>query len=78
MSDNIFHDALVTFVERRIIKMGDEGQFRFTNGIAIDEKLNKERILDVVNHEFTHSLLYFTTTYGQFMMMLENKMNMVI
>jgi len=71
MSDNIFHDALVTFVERRIIKMGDEGQFRFTNGIAIDEKLNKERILDVVNHEFTHSLLYFTTTYGQFMMMLE-------
>lgn len=51
--------------------MGDEGQFRFTNGIAIDEKLDKERLLDVANHEFTHSLLYSTTSYGQFIMMLE-------
>ena len=51
--------------------MGDEGQFRFTNGTAIDEFLDKERILDVVNHEFTHSLLYTTTSYGQFVMMLE-------
>ena len=51
--------------------MGDEGQFRFTNGTVIDEFLSKERILDVVNHEFTHSLLYATTSYGQFVMMLE-------
>ena len=51
--------------------MGDEGQFRFTNGTAIDEFLSKERILDVVNHEFTHSLLYSTTSYGQFVMMME-------
>lgn len=51
--------------------MGDEGQFRFTNGIAIDEFLSKERILDVINHEFTHSILYASTSYGQFIMMLE-------
>lgn len=51
--------------------MGDEGQFRFTNGTAIDEFLSKERILDVINHEFTHSILYSSTSYGQFIMMLE-------
>lgn len=50
---------------------GDEGQFRFTNGTAIDVFLNKNRILDVINHEFTHSLLYSTTSYGQFVMMLD-------
>ena len=50
---------------------GDEGQFRFTNGTAIDSGLNKDRILDVINHEFTHSLLYSTTSYGQFVMMLD-------
>lgn len=49
----------------------DEGQFRFTNGTTIDVFLDKERILDVINHEFTHSLLYSTTSYGQFVMMLE-------
>ena len=37
--------------------VGDEGQFRFTNGTAIDVFLDKDRILDVINHEFTHSLL---------------------
>lgn len=51
--------------------VGDEGQFRFTNGTAIDVFLNKDRILDVINHEFTHGLLYSTTSYGQFVMMLE-------
>ena len=53
------------------MSIGDEGQFRFTNGTAIDSGLNKDRILDVINHEFTHSLLYSTTSYGQFVMMLE-------
>ena len=51
--------------------IGDEGQFRFTNGTAIDVFLDKDRILDVINHEFTHNLLYSTTSYGQFVMMLE-------
>lgn len=53
------------------MSIGDEGQFRFTNGAAIDSGLNKDRILDVINHEFTHSLLYSTTSYGQFVMMLD-------
>lgn len=53
------------------MSIGDEGRFRFTNGTAIDSGLNKDRILDVINHEFTHSLLYSTTSYGQFVMMLE-------
>ena len=52
------------------MSIGDEGQFRFTNGTAIDSGLNKDRILDVINHEFTHNLLYSTTSYGQFVMML--------
>mgnify|MGYP000822304485 FL=1 len=51
--------------------MGDEGHFRFTNGTAVDEKLDKKRLLDVANHEFTHGVLYSTTSYGQFIMMLE-------
>ena len=53
------------------MSIGDEGQFRFTNGAVIDSGLNKDRILDVINHEFTHSLLYSTTSYGQFVMMLD-------
>ena len=32
------------------MSIGDEGQFRFTNGTAIDSGLNKDRILDVINH----------------------------
>ena len=51
--------------------VSDEGQFRFTNGSIIDEKLNADRLIDVVNHELTHAILYSSSTYGQMILMLE-------
>jgi hypothetical protein len=51
--------------------MKDEGQYRFTNGIAIDNDLEFDRINAVVKHEFTHDQLYSKTTYGQIVLMLE-------
>lgn len=51
--------------------MKNEGQFRFTNGIAINHDLEFDRINAVVNHEFTHEQLYSKTTYGQIVLMLE-------
>ena len=51
--------------------MKTEGEHRFTNGIAISESLEKERINSVLQHEFTHDELYTTTTFGQMVLMLE-------
>ncbi|MGF6991234.1 hypothetical protein M2150_002508 [Lachnospiraceae bacterium PM6-15] len=51
--------------------MKEEGQFRFTNGIAIDADLESERVKAVINHEYTHQKLYSMTTYGQMVLMLE-------
>ncbi|MCR1990123.1 hypothetical protein NSB24_28530 [Blautia coccoides] len=51
--------------------MGDEGQFRFTNGTAVEKDLGSDRKNAVVNHEFVHSQLYSMTTYGQIVLMLE-------
>ena len=51
--------------------VGDEGQFRFTNGTAVEKDLGSDRKNAVVNHEFVHSQLYSMTTYGQIVLMLE-------
>ena len=51
--------------------MKNEGQFRFTNGIAINNDLEFDRINAVIKHEFTHDQLYSKTTYGQIVLMLE-------
>lgn len=51
--------------------MNTEGEFRFTNGTAIDIDLSKDRINSVLMHEFTHSQTYGSTTYGQIILMLE-------
>lgn len=51
--------------------MNTEGEFRFTNGAAIDIDLSKDRINSVLMHEFTHSQTYSSTTYGQIILMLE-------
>jgi spore germination protein YaaH len=49
----------------------EEGQFRFSNGAVINEGISNERIGAVIEHEFTHALLYSNTTYGQIILMLE-------
>lgn len=51
--------------------MQTEGEHRFTNGIAIDEQLDRERVNSVLQHEFAHNELYTMTTFGQMLLMLE-------
>lgn len=51
--------------------MNIEGEFRFTNGAAIDTGLSEDRIASVINHEYAHNQLYSSTTYGQVILMLE-------
>lgn len=51
--------------------MNTEGEFRYTNGSAIDTDLSKDRINAVLMHEFAHSQTYCSTTYGQMILMLE-------
>lgn len=48
-----------------------EGEHRFTNGIAISEFLESERIKPVLQHELVHHELYTKTTFGQMILMLE-------
>ncbi len=49
----------------------DEAEFRYSNGIVIDTEIEKERIEDVLKHEFTHSQTYAKSTFGQLFMMLD-------
>ncbi len=51
--------------------MHTEGEFRYTNGTAINTELDKDRICSVINHEYVHNQLYASTTYGQIVLMLE-------
>ena len=51
--------------------MHTEGEFRYTNGTAVDIELDKDRIISVLNHEYVHSQLFASTTYGQMVLMLE-------
>lgn len=51
--------------------MQTEAEHRFTNGMAIDEQLDTDRVYSVLQHEFVHNELYTLTTYGQMVLMLE-------
>ena len=51
--------------------MKTEGEYRFTNGTAIDEQLDRNRVKSVLQHEFVHNKLYTETTFGQIILMLE-------
>ncbi|MCM1568096.1 MAG: hypothetical protein NC081_01465 [Roseburia sp.] len=51
--------------------MNTEGEFQFSNGEMINAQLQEDRLAQVSRHEAQHAELYTTTTFGQFVMMLE-------
>ena len=50
--------------KKEMVIINIEGEFRFTNGAAIDTGLSEDRIASVISHEYANNQLYSLTTYG--------------